>query len=197
MPGKEKNRGVTMKKTYSIIILLLICLNCSACIPEFINPLSEPQDSTIDRNLLGTWYTKSKGENVYIHFEIDKVNSNMLNTELRSINNKEQKTEITLFTLFTTEINNKRYMNIKEQKEGKLSDYYSIIRYEIKDNKIKIYTINEAKLEKAISNNLILGSSRKGKLFYQVQITDIGLNTLKLLESDNIFVYLAEFEKVK
>jgi hypothetical protein len=194
---RERNfEGVEMKKIYLIIIILLICLLYTACIPEFINPLSEPQNTKIDQNLLGTWFTKSKKECAFIHFEVNKENSSLLNVELKSINNKDKSIEITLFSIFTTKGKDKQFMNIKESKDGKLSDYYNIARYELKNNKLKIYTIDETRLEKAIENNAILGTSKKGRMFYYIQITDIGSNTLNLLENNDMFTLLAEFQKV-
>ncbi len=184
-----------MKKRYVILIILIICLAYSACIPEFVNSLTEPQNAEVDKKLLGTWFTEDGKEKAYIDFRIDKKDSKLLNAEIKAID-KENKIEMMFFSLFVTTTKDETFMNIRENKEGKLNDFYYIMKYEVKNNKLKIFTINEKKLEKALENNKILGISKKG-IFHNIKITDMGLNTLNLLENDELFVLFAEFQKVK
>jgi hypothetical protein len=189
-----------MRKIYAVIILFIVYLIYSACMPEFINPLSEPQNAKIDQRLLGTWFTKNIRKNIdqdiYINFEIDKDNSKLINTELKVINNKSKDIRTTLFTLFITSNNDNYFMNAKENKEGTLSEYYNIAKYEIKNDKLKLYLVDEEKLDKAIENNKILGTSKNG-MFYHIKVTDTGLNTLNLLNNNKLFILFADFQKVK
>ena len=167
----------------------------SACTPEFINPLTEPQNEEIDKRLLGTWFIKDGKEKAYIGFGIDKKDSKLLSVEIKATD-KENKIEMMFFSLFVTTTKNKTFMNVKESREGKLNDFYYIMKYEVKNNTLKIFTINEKKLEQALENNKIIGISKKG-IFRNIKITDMGLNVLNLLENDELFVLFAEFQKVK
>jgi hypothetical protein len=177
------------------MVILVSSLICVGCIPEFVNPLSEAQSAKIDKRLLGVWITKDEKEKAYIHFEIDKKDPNLFNVEIKDVD-KENKKQTMLFSLFITTTNGKTFMNIKENKDGKLSNFYNIMKYEINGSKLKLFTIDEEKLERALENNKITGSSKKS-IFYSLKITDTGSRALDLLENDDLFVSILEFRKLK
>ncbi len=94
-------------------------------------PISIPDQSEIDPRLDGVWALKKDGDTAYIHFRQHDAHWTDIS---QVIHEKETGLDVTGYTMFTTKIGERTYMNIVGKRFGKEkpeSESYTFARYEL------------------------------------------------------------------
>jgi hypothetical protein len=174
-----------------LLVLALLCPLLASCV-DSDNPLSDPNQSTIDPGLLGVWRLQTKdGDLIYYH--VGKAGEKFPAGMLRAITiTQNQKGELlrpepndTL--VFTTTLGNKHFLNITglsadkiktmgdSKWESSMADGFFIYKYEIKENKLEVACIDSKQKTETIKSGKIKGTIDGDK----VRMTDTTENLAK------------------
>ena len=187
-------------------IVLLFSLLLPACVPESMNPLSDPASATVDKRLLGVWIGKMAGEeeDQYVHF-VEAENSI---TEIVLVSHQEKREAgVAFYKMHPTTIGKTRYMNVKpyapedfknsELAEEIKSQGYIFARYAISGQGIlNIWILMDKKVREAVKKQQLKGKIAKGE--GAVTITDTSEHIIKFLNADHqddIFELMFTFRK--
>ena len=187
-------------------IVLLLGLFLPACVPESMNPLSDPASATVDKRLLGVWIGKMAGEEAdqYIHF-VEAENSI---TEVVLVSHQEKREAgVAFYKMHPTTIGKARYMNVKpyvpenfknsDLAEEIKSQGYIFARYTISGQGIlNIRILMDKKVREAVKKQQLKGKIVKGE--GDVTITDTSAHIIKFLNAahqDDIFESMFTFRK--
>ncbi len=111
-------------------LLLALCTLLTSCVLESELPLSIPAEATIDDHLDGVWALKHDGDTAYIHF---RQHDEHWMDIAQVIHEKENGIDVTGYTMFTTKIGERTYMNIVGKPVGGEkpdSEAYTFARYD-------------------------------------------------------------------
>ena len=169
-----------------------ICLSMASCI-DSKNPISDPEKAKVDQKFLGVWRMADKGGDV-IYYHVGLAGGKLPRGVLRAISIRHNKDGSVggpdELLLFCTEAGNSRFLNVacvdrKEDLEkldqsgwnAKLVNAYFIIKYELKDDSLKLWQMDRNAKAKAIEAGKIKGEITKN----DVTFTDTSENLAKFL----------------
>ena len=146
-----------MKKYFSFFLAGFVCMLLSSCVPEFVNPLVNPQNNLPDSRLLGEWILKDKKEtDNYILFLRNPGGDLICKTFEKDSEGKNREEEISCIPSIFEE-DTFLSIKLKEVNSGETSEYYYIIKYEIREETLSFYHFKNEVLVQAIKDNKIKG----------------------------------------
>lgn len=118
----------------AFLVIVLLSLMQACCPLTSVNPISDPQKSTYDQRLTGTWRNQDENEAVYFHIgQGEGGRIRILAVEHSS----SGKFDHALFNVFATRINKTDYLNIDLSELSKeiTLDYtgFIFVRYDLPD----------------------------------------------------------------
>lgn len=142
------------KSKVSTLVLVTTCsvaLVLPGCIVEFEQPYLTADNSKIDADLVGVWYMEGIGKNPMVVVK----GPPMTNRYQLVVEN-----ETTKPTLYTRELAGIKLLQYESPDESITS---TLVRYEITDDRLLVYLLDEDKLQAAISAGELKGKVvRKG-----------------------------------
>jgi hypothetical protein len=151
------------------ILALTVCLLSSGC-DDTKNPLSDPQTSKADEQLIGVW--RINGEETFYHVGHagGKFPAGMLRiVEIRHAKGSVEPPEE--YLAFTTVLGEKTYLNVVLDGDHKqvqrfnekgwsrdAVDCYTLLKYQLDGDKLVAYLMDEDAKQKAIDNGKIKGT---------------------------------------
>ena len=171
------------------IVIVLLVLLLSACVASSDNPVSAPSMKEADARLVGTWKLldtdKKTGKQrgvAWLHIGWQKDNRPFMDAVMVVFEKGE--VDIARYHLFVSRVGDMTYMNIKEEKSGKTSKTFMIMKYTIDSKKgLSLYLMNNL-----AAKDLVRGGKIKGKIkgaFSGVRITDTSANLAAILKSSD------------
>src|SRR5437588_13074223 len=177
---------------------LLVCCSIliSGCMVNFTDPLPGSRDFTADAKLLGRWSgTDEQGNAGFIQF--DKTGSREIAVSIFG-KNSDLGYKNPIFKLTTTRIGSFDYLVLRPNDSEARPDY-TIARYSIDKNKLKIWLMSIEKVREAIKNGQLQGSAGGGP-YGGVVVTSSANDIVRFInrpESEALFAYFGEYQKVK
>ena len=176
---------------------LLVCCSIlfSGCMVNFTDPLPGSRDFTADAKLLGRWSgTDEQGNAGFIQF--DKAGSREIAVSIFG-KNSDLGYKNPIFKLTTTRIGSFDYLVLRPNDSEARPDY-TIARYSIDKNKLKIWLMSIEKVREAIKSGQLKGTSTAGP-YYAVIINSASSDVVRVLNGGNandLFICLGEFERL-
>jgi hypothetical protein len=186
------------------IAIVLFVILLSGCMASSDNPVSAPSMKEADARLVGTWklleLDKKTGKQrgvAWLHIGWQKNNRPFMDAVMVVFEKGE--VDIARYHLFVSKLGDKTYMNIKEEKSGKISPAFMIMKYTIDSKKgLTMYLMNNI-----AAKDLVRASKLKGTVkgtFSGVRITDTSANIAKILQADDSKLFnspMRPFSKVR
>jgi len=176
---------------------LLVCCSIliSGCMVNFTDPLPGSRDFTADAKLLGRWSgTDEQGNAGFIQF--DKAGSREIAVSIFG-KNSDLGYKNPIFKLTTTRIGSFDYLVLRPNDSEARPDY-TIARYSIDKNKLKIWLMSIEKVREAIKSGQLKGTSTAGP-YYAVIVNSASSEVVRVLNGGNandLFICLGEFERL-
>jgi hypothetical protein len=171
------------------------CLGAAGC-GDSTAPLSDPAAAKVDQRLLGVWRIKAEdGSVTYCHVGQagEKLPGAM---RIATVTHREDRIEPpTLLLAFVSRLGDKTYLNVADGKperaervaaEGwKTVDAYFILRYEMADDKLTIWTMDAGAKRQAVEGGKIKGTTERR----QALLTDTTENLARFVAAagDGLF----------
>lgn len=179
-----------MAKTKPIASLVARCclaLILSACVPESVHPLSDPEQAKVDARLVGLWSARMDGEDAFLHF-IPRSDG-WTEIVMVSYRNDREAGEWLVFRMFASRIDGRDYMNVRfiaEAGEKSASKRFFLARYQLsQDDALTIWSMSEPAVESAIKAGL-KGSVKKGQFDDDIVIEAEAAELAEFLRRGNI-----------
>lgn len=170
----------------------------SGCVTHFKNALTAPGTQKMDTSLCGTWGAQKENESIFIHIGKEEK-SELLRIAMVEFNDKSE-VEISQWSGHTTQLDNKRYLNLKwlSPKEDK-QDGYLIIKYETNGDHFGFFLLEDAIVEKAVQEGRLSGKVIKEKWSSSVWVTQDqkSLQQFILKNDDLLFKDFHTFPRLK
>ena len=167
----------------------------SGCTVNFTDPLPGSHDFTADAKLLGRWSgTDEQGNAGFIQF--DKAGSREIAVSIFG-KNSDLGYKNPIFKLTTTRIGSFDYLVLRPNDSEARPDY-TIARYSIDKNKLKIWLMSIEKVREAIKSGQLKGTSTAGP-YYAVTVNSASSEVVRVLNGGNandLFICLGEFERL-
>jgi hypothetical protein len=185
----------------------MVVFMLSSCVPaEFDKPLSDQRDAVLDRDLIGTWHEKKDDVDCYL---IIGASDEARQMDLICAGNEKGKgAEIMVFTAFPTYSKKNKYLNIRRAiqifpenfgpDKVKYSDKYYIAKYEISQNKLRLWYADGCAVDEAIKKGELQGKIKD----QNGTLTDSPENILNFLDNVGkcgefeVFKNFGEFNKI-
>ncbi|TNE36929.1 MAG: hypothetical protein EP347_09520 [Alphaproteobacteria bacterium] len=150
-----------MKNIMKALVLILLAGVLVACYPESKYPLSSPEISVVDEDLIGLWYGGEEGDpsehSYYAFLQIDDDRFDII-----GLNFNDTKDEWIRMSAFTTEIGGSKFMSITFEDESGVKAAeaedadeprnYLLCRYEVSgDSKLTVYLMDEEAMLAALA----------------------------------------------
>lgn len=184
-------------RKYLAGMMLLTCCSFlfSGCMVEFTDPLPGSGQFIADRNLRGQWNgVDEQGHAGFIEFASAGSRGFTVSIFGEDSNLGYQNP---VFRLTTTKIGRARYLVLKPTDSQGKSDY-TLARYLIAGNKLKIWTLNMEKVKAAIKSGRLKGTVTGGPSG-GVMVSSESKDVVRFINdiADDPFTFLGEFQKVK
>jgi hypothetical protein len=171
---------------------LMACI-FTGCEVFFLNPLSTPQDATLDNRLMGEWVS-TDGKKTGDHIRFDQGPNMEMHISVFGDDITEQNPA---FTMFTTKLGKHYYMNLSPTDEYKGKGYL-IVRYTVSGDELKVWILDDAKVKSAITHGKIKG--QPGRVLGPTTVSDSTEKIVALIEAsggNDLFVPFVRFERIK
>ena len=193
------SRGTHLRSLAKGITRIAFVFGCgvffSGCMVNFTDPLPGSRDFTADAKLLGRWSgTDEQGHAGFIQF--DKAGSREIAVSVFG-KNSDLGYKNPIFKLTTTRIGSFNYLVLRPNDSEARPDY-TIARYSIDKNKLKIWLMSIEKVREAIKSGRLKGTSTAGP-YYAVTVNSASSEVVRVLNGGNandLFICLGEFERV-
>lgn len=153
---------------YFLMIMLLIFVG--GCIPDFDNPLTDPNKEKLDSALYGTWFWQEKNESGYIHVGWDKE-SKLLRAVMVEVG-ADGSVDVSEYSGHTSSLGNNQYLNLKWVRPENELKGYMVIKYRIEGESLAISLVDSKVIEKAIQEGSLKGTVSADKMAPSVRITE-------------------------
>ena len=145
-----------------ILFSVFCCLFVSGC-NESKNPLSDPNADTTDQSLVGVWACKKDVYTVSMPSSDENLPKGVMKCQLQQIGKKA-----IYFLLIPTKIGDDRFLSVPKMNstEAKIAwkldeiNRYSLFKYKIAGNTIKLYIRNESATNQRIFDAIKNGDLR-------------------------------------
>lgn len=158
--------------TYTLreILLLMLVIAMTACVPDSKNPLTGFDPDAMDASVYGTWFWKDKLEVGYLHFGQEEESGllKMLMVELDS----SGKIDITQMLGHTSQLGESRYLNLKFAPPEEGISEYIFLKYEISEKGLGLAFMDPSVIEKAITDKVLAGSVEKEGYVSSVHLSE-------------------------
>jgi len=186
-----------MTRIPSIFFVFIFIVSLSGCIAESIHPLSDPENAKYDDRLMGLWRSTFDGDIVCLHFgNRDDVSMDIIVVEHK----KDGGIDPEGYVMFPTIIDKTYYMNVQRKDLKQRDKGYIFVKYEITENILNLWLIDNDKIKRSIENGIIEGKIVIGKWGDTIKITDTTPNLVKYIRStrqNEPFKFLGRFQNVR
>ncbi len=147
--------NITLKIFTGFVLIFFL----SSCVTESLHSISDPDKAVIDNRLTGTWTGKIEETDGFIHF-LPQIDGRMEVVTVSFDNDKERIGEWSIISMFTSNIGNQSYMNLKfiaevDEPVLKAQKTFFLCRYHISnDNKLMIWRMANSATKAAIESGL-------------------------------------------
>lgn len=164
-----------------------VALVLSACVPEFVHPLSDPALATVDARLTGLWSAHIDDEDAFLHF-IPRSDG-WMEIVMVSYRNNREAGAWSVFRMFPSHLDGRDYMNVRfvaEAVEIATSKHFVLTRYHLsQDDALTIWSMTEQSAHAAIRAGL-KGSVREGRFGNDILIEGKGPELAAFLHSRDV-----------
>jgi hypothetical protein len=152
--------------------LLLILLGASlvGCVPYSDNPITEPNQQTMDSSIYGSWFWKEDNESGFIHIGLDPK-TKLLRVAMVEFD-KDGGVKLSEFAGHTSSLADNKYLNLKWVIPVDEEPGYLFVKYEVSDGRFGISLMNNDAVEKAIIDGSLKGEVKGDNWFTPVHIAE-------------------------
>ena len=166
--------------------MLLTATLAGGCGVSSKNPLGNPEAAVVDAKLMGMWNLRMPDEDdgaaVFLHIgrAEDGGDSGLLRCLAVFHNLRRTLPPASMAEMFTTEIGNRRLLNVKWLAESG-SGQYSFLKYDVDDEQLRLYPLRKEPVAQAIEKDEIAGSLSWAVVTQSVNLTEDPDSLLKFM----------------
>ena len=143
------------------LLILSFILLMQGCIPQSVNPLTEPERDKLDTTLLGTWYWHDDNEAGYIHIGLDKKTG--LLRLVMADTGSDGVLDVSEFVGHTSKLMGGKYLNIRyDYPKDDVIAGYLLVKYIVLPHSLGIALMDREAAESAIETGELQGEVRRG-----------------------------------
>lgn len=177
----------SMKDTSRIFLLLLLATFIAACVPDSENPLTAFDKEAMDASVYGTWFWKDEQESGYLHFGQEQ-DSGLLQLMMIELNNSG-KISVTQMQGHTSQLDGKRYLNLKFVPPQDGISEYVFMKYEVSEKRLGLAFMDPTVIEKAIVDNVLSGSVEQEGHVSSVHLSDTSTNLQQFVRDNEQLLF--------
>lgn len=141
-----------------------------SCVPYSDNPLTDPNEQTMDSTIYGTWFWKDENESGYIHIGLDEKSKFLRVIMLDFDSNGELGSSE--FYGHTSSLGENRYLNLKWVLPADEMGGYTFVKYVVREETLGISLMDIHATEKAIKYGFLQGEVNKTNWSMSVHINE-------------------------
>ena len=152
------------------LLLILLAISLVGCVPYSDNPITEPNQQTMDSSIYGTWFWKEDNESGFIHMGLDQK-TKLLRVIMVEFD-KDGGLKLSEFAGHTSSLADNKYLNLKWVIPADEEPGYLFVKYEVSAGTFGISLMDNAAVEQAIKDGSLKGEVKEDDWFSSVHITE-------------------------